>query len=494
MKIPNINKHCASARITNLSLGNCSIWVVAITLLASVIGPASSDHKQHKDQHTLVGFATRDITPDPQQKKVWLAGFGHGRQATGIHDRLSARTVVLRQDQQKIAFISIDVVGLFYPEVKSIRRQLPDYLYVLVSSTHNHEGPDTLGLWGPNLFTTGLDTQYMEFLREQIIQSVRDAEKRLQPCSVHYGSARAPELLHDSRLPIVKHDELVVLDFRHTDAHKDRLGIVVQWNCHPETLGSKNTLISADFVGATVRWLEQKYKCPVVYFTGTVGGLLSSLGVPVKDDQGRLLPDGTWEKTEQYGILVAKKADAALQTCRVIQLSPWRVKSQTLYLPVANRYYRAAAQLGVVSRETFLWTGNPYQRQLAPQNAKPDSLAIETEIGLIVLGDLHIIAIPGEIYSELVIGGIQDPVDAGADYPDAPIEPIVYKLISSPYKMLIGLANDEIGYIIPKRQWDEKPPFCYGRKQPQYGEINSLGPDTAPLLLDAFRKLVIAAE
>ena len=25
--------------------------------------------------------------------------------------------------------------------------------------------------------------------------------------------------------------------------------------------------------------------------------------------------------------------------------------------------------------------------------------------------------------------------------------------------MIIGLANDELGYIIPKRQWDEKPPF-----------------------------------
>ncbi len=53
--------------------------------------------------------------------------------------------------------------------------------------------------------------------------------------------------------------------------------------------------------------------------------------------------------------------------------------------------------------------------------------------------------------------------------------------------MLIGLANDEIGYIIPKRQWDEKPPFCYGRKKAQYGEENSLGPDTAPLLCKAFK-------
>jgi hypothetical protein len=288
---------------------------------------------------------------------------------------------------------------------------------------------------------------------------------------------------------MVKHDELVTVEFRPIAQAEQRLGILVQWNCHPETLGRKNTLISADFVGATVRWLENKCQCPVIYFTGTVGGLLSSLGVPVQDENGRQLEDGTWEKTERYGILVAQKAQEAMQKSKTLQLSPWHLKTQVVYLPVTNRYYRAAAQLGVVSRESFLWTGNPYQSQPAPPDTKWEERAIETEIGLLILGDLHIVAVPGEIYSELVIGGVQDPPDPGADFPDAAIEPIIYEQVRSQYRMLVGLANDEIGYIIPKRQWDERPPFCYGRKEPQYGEINSLGPDTAPLLLEAFRKL-----
>ena len=76
---------------------------------------------------------------------------------------------------------------------------------------------------------------------------------------------------------------------------------------------------------------------------------------------------------------------------------------------------------------------------------------------------------------------MQDPADPGADFPDAPIEPAIYEQMKAPHRMLIGLANDEIGYIIPKRQWDEKPPFCYGRKKAQYGEVNSVGPETAPL-------------
>ncbi len=45
----------------------------------------------------------------------------------------------------------------------------------------------------------------------------------------------------------------------------------------------------------------------------------------------------------------------------------------------------------------------------------------------------------------------------------------------------IGLANDAVGYIMPKTHWDTKPPFTYGKHKAMYGEINSLGPDAGPV-------------
>jgi hypothetical protein len=111
-------------------------------------------------------------------------------------------------------------------------------------------------------------------------------------------------------------------------------------------------------------------------------------------------------------------------------------------------------------------------------------------VGWLRLGQLEIATIPGEIYPELVLDKVADPAPEGADFPDAPIEPAIYKQLKSPYRMIIGLANDEIGYILPKRQWDEKPPWTYDNKKAPYGEINSLGPDTGPLICEAFRKLV----
>jgi hypothetical protein len=154
-----------------------------------------------------------------------------------------------------------------------------------------------------------------------------------------------------------------------------------------------------------------------------------------------------------------------------------------------NRLYQAARWLGVFQRDAYLWAGNPYEAEIAPLTERKKLLAIRTEVALLQLGELSVAAVPGEIYPELVLGKVQDPPDPGADFPDAPIEPAVYQHLPGPHKMMVGLANDEIGYILPKRQWDEKPPFCYGRKKAQYGEGNSVGPEAGPILCRAIQEL-----
>ncbi|MEL0298154.1 MAG: hypothetical protein VXA98_09360, partial [Gammaproteobacteria bacterium] len=44
------------------------------------------------------------------------------------------------------------------------------------------------------------------------------------------------------------------------------------------------------------------------------------------------------------------------------------------------------------------------------------------------------------------------------------------------------LANDAIGYIIPKSEWDNEAPWIYGSTEETYGEIVSLGEETGPTL------------
>jgi hypothetical protein len=435
------------------------------------------------------GFGEADITPKLGDKPVYMAGFGQDRKATKVHDPLKARAVVLRDGKRKIALVSIDVVGFFHPNVVHVRKQLPGFTYVLVSSTHNHEGPDTLGLWGPNLGKSGIDPDYIKKIEERIVKAVKEADAAARLVSARIGSAKAPDLLHDGRLPIVKHDELVALKLLAAKDDKP-VGIVVQWNCHPETLNDKNTEISADFVGYTVKHLAEKHHCPVVYLTGTVGGLMTSLHVEVKNDKGKPLADGTFEKTERYGRLVGELADRSLAKAKPVTLTPIEVRSREVFVPQDNDGYKLLRRLGVLKREAFLWKDDPCKAEFADANEFKKRLCMKTEVAYLRLGDLDVAAIPGEIYPELVLDKVQDPPDPGADFPKAPIEPAIYKQLKGKHRMLIGLANDEIGYIIPKRQWDVKPPFCYGLKKAQYGEINSVGPETAPILCTAFAELV----
>jgi hypothetical protein len=436
-----------------------------------------------------VGFAEVDVTPklDPKTP-VYIAGFGHDRKATKVHDPIMARAVVLSDGKQKVALVSVDVVGLFNAVAESVRKQLDGFAYVCVSSTHNHEGPDTLGLWGSSPFTSGVNKDYMTELKAGIVKAVKDADTGRKSATAKIGTANAPDLLHDGREPDVKHDELIAIRFE--EAGGKPVGVLVQWNCHPETMNSKNTELTADYVATTVAELKKSQGCPVAYFTGTVGGLMTTLHVPLKGPDGKEMKDGTWEKTEEYGRRLARVADDALKAAKPVTLTPFEARRREVHIPVANELYKLGWRVGVLDRTFYVWEKDPHPARPVETKDLTKPGAIKTEIGYLKLGDVDVAVIPGEIYPELVLGKVQDPADPGADFKDAPVEPSIYGQMTGKYKMLIGLGNDEIGYILPKRQWDAKAPYCYGRKKDQYGEENSVGPEAGPVLCKAFAELV----
>ncbi len=424
-----------------------------------------------------VGFAAVDVTPDVAKSPVYLAGFGKNRRATKVHDPLFVRTIVLKEGGKTIAFACVDVIGLFHDVVENVRQRVPG-VYLVVSSTHSHHGPDTIGMWGPTLFQTGVDPAYMKRIEDAVVASVGQARGQMHDVAeVLVGTAQDGELLHDSRKPIVKHDEIVVLRF--SDANKKTLGTLVQWNCHPEAIQRNNTELSADYVPATVAYLEKKSSAPVVYLSGTVGGLMSPIHVHKNDETGEALIDGSFAMCDRYGVLVGRLAEKALAAGKVRPLTPFVVRSREIYLPIDNSGYMLGYGLGVLKRSAYRWTGDVGQAAAADPKDGKARLCAKTEIARLTLGDVDVSCIPGEIYPELVLGKVVDPPEPGADFPDAPIEPSIYAQMDRPVKMMIGLANDEIGYILPKRQWDAEPPYCYGLKTRPYGEINSLGPDTA---------------
>jgi hypothetical protein len=251
----------------------------------------------------------------------------------------------------------------------------------------------------------------------------------------------------------------------------------VNWANHPETTGSRNTLTTADYPAALCAALEKQYGGVAALWNGAVGGMQSPLGSTVTDPAtGKPAPDGTFRKPEIIGARVAALAGPGAR------FTPARIdgiffRREMVRIPVSNPQFLAA-------QKADLYKG---------RKRDTGDGATTVPVGYARLSSankplLEIAFIPGELYPELSTGGVARYPEA--DFPKAPAEPALKRLMSAPFRMVVGLADDEIGYIIPKAEWDEKAPYLNQASKPWYGEVNSPGPETAGRVIAAFETLL----
>lgn len=438
-----------------------------------------------------VGIAAVDVTPDTKSDRpVWLAGQEANRRAEGVHDPLYARALVLKDGPSRIALAVVDCIGIQYPTTQAVRAELPEFDYCLVASTHTHEGPDVVGIWGPSPSQSGVDSKYLDQLRDGIVAAIRKADTLCVPARAEYGAAVDETLLDDYRLPKVLDPVLRTVRFLRVSDGKP-CGLLVQWNTHPVEPDG-NHLVTRDLIGVAVDTLEARHKAPVIYFSGPIGGLMGTPDKRFRDAAGKHIAKDVFDFMRLCGEAVADLTDRALSEAEPIELLPLVVSARPTMLALDNAGYRQARAVGVLTRPAFgpaaagndENNGTPRGAEIPPAQLDGQQF-VESEVAYLRLGELDVAAIPGELYPELMYGRFQEPADPGADYPDAALELPVMKILPGRRALVLGLANDEVGYIIPKRQWDVAAPHAYHRNSPQYGEQNSLGPETARLIAEA---------
>lgn len=454
------------------------------------------------------GAAQSVITPElSPQHPVYLAGFGHNRIATGVHDELYARCLAIAVAKQKLVLCSVDLIGLFYDDVLTIRREFEQTTsstsFLIVAATHTHAGPDTLGLYGPKPLVTGIDPQYLKWVDGRIAATAADAVRALQPALLELGRDDHPLLgllQGEDRPPIMKDPFLFVMRLVARSTGQT-IATVVNWSDHPEVLARRNTEITSDYPHWIRAYLEKQLGGIALFFSGSIGKV-SPLGQVslVDPETGQIAQDGTWRKAELLGTEIGRLSERALKSARQADVDSLSIRNETVFVPLHNPIFRAAEAAGVFVGRKPLYTNG----KLDPVTESRDlpnlghleyatGRDIQTEVDYIQLRSAdavaaEIVTVPGEIYPELVNGGIAR--YAGADYPEAPFEPVLREQLTSAYQFIIGLGNDEIGYLIPKAEWDEEPPWLKNAALPWYGEINSVGPDAASAVLRALAALV----
>ena len=438
-----------------------------------------------------IGMARVKINPDlsDNNRPIWLAGFNQHRAATKIHDDLWAVACVIDDGHARLAVVSLDAIGFFHDDVLAVRRKianLSQITYAVVCSTHNHSTPDLMGLWGPDYAHTGVNEDYRAQVIAAAAKAVDDATAQLQPALLasHEIPLKPDGLLTDTRQPTVFDPNLRLLHFTNP-TNGETIGTIVGWANHPETVWSKNTEITADFPGYLRDTLENgAYERELLlrpglgglhlYINGAIGGLMSTTPkVTVRDpflDQNFTEPSHL--KARALGRSLADRILTAVLATNIPPQSvvPLSIRASTIEVPLDNTGFLLAPVIGLIDRGHVRWKH------------------IRTEVAVVRLGDVTIACVPGEIYPEIVNGGIESP--EGADFPGAPVEvPPIREFLPGKIKFIFGLANDEIGYIIPKTEFDRKKPYTYGSKNGPYGEVNSVGPDTAGIIHTELRRL-----
>ncbi len=220
---------------------------------------------------------------------------------------------------------------------------------------------------------------------------------------------------------------------------------------------------------------------PCIFISGALGGMMTPLGVQVTTPDGDTFGGGfSWEKTDSIGQLLGEVALGALakgETHRAPDLREFG--AQTFRGEVINNSFKLLFEQGIFQREVVEIDGKQY---------------VTTEMGVIELGPVRMLTVPGELLPELAVGGydgsqmftdMADLIDPNNPNPpdlgQAPAGPYLKQRIGSPYTWIIGLGNDELGYIIPQYDFElaAENPWVDEADGDHYEETNSLGPDMA---------------
>ena len=408
------------------------------------------------DAYQAGAFAVDGVTiyGDPQSAGKWdgvWANAGFGSKCTlGVHDDTWARAIVVEVDGKTVAMVSLDVVGLFNIEVQRARRELearyPDMKIdeLVVSSTHTHEGVDTMGYWGQSIGIDGKFPAYNAFIRSQMIDAVADAYSTAELAHARFAQTDFTLAIRDSRPPHRIDPALLAAEFVAEDDGAT-LGTLVNWSNHPEAQGSGNNYVSSDFPHGVRETLEKDLGGTSIYFTGSVGGLMTPLGQDVPGYGSSV----SWERTFELGRLVAVDAKNALAEAPLVGIDDLAAKRREFYMQADNTALNGLNAAGVFDIPTFIgansWGMDGHTEGIYVGRTGEQ---FKTEMVAVRFGPALFLTVPGELFPELELGGYGRP-----DCPEAdtgrPYEPVIGEQFDAEYEFVLGLGQDELGYIVP---------------------------------------------
>ena len=357
----------------------------------------------------LTGVAKVEITPPTG---IPLAGYGKrkGRSSTGIHDPLYTRALALSDGSQTVVILANDLLAitddLYKAVYKKVSREIPlkpDAL--IISASHTHSGPGALAKKFWEGFAAGpFEPEFFEATTRKMASAVVSAYHHMRPARLGGGSIAVPEMIRNRMIADGLTDPALSFLVLKTS---DPVTTIywVNYSAHPTILKDDNYDVSGDFPGALSRRLEEDKDVTALYTAGAVADMTAN-PPPGKDD---------FEKAEKMGRILAEKVLDASQS--VVYQD--RVRVETVLVPI----HLPPTQLKLgVDRRLATPLGNLFFDR-------------ESMVQAILIGDYFLLGVRCDLSAEI---GLEIKQQAKN-----------YQL----HALIIGFANDYIGYIIPQKYY-----------------------------------------
>ncbi|MBO5360193.1 MAG: hypothetical protein J6B25_05045 [Clostridia bacterium] len=435
------------------------------------------------------GFGKAVITPDDVSSgKYFIAGYDSNNPATGVLDDMYARAVYIDDNTSRggVILCAVDAVGISRKDINDIRKlvlednSVSGLKSINICATHSHSAIDTQGLWGEKLYKSGRKEEFMTHLKKKTAEAIIQAYKNRKDGKLYYSFLETQDLQFDCRTPDTYDRNLTRIRFEPFDSSPSVY--MINFASHAELLGDLTKNVSADFPCYLIKEIERENQgSEAVFFNGAIGGMISAK--EIKKIYRNQIDCEAY--TKQFGKTIGELVNSMNDETEIepiinIASAPVKIAAQNFVLILARL-------IKVLNNDIS-------------RTSKRGVAAIHTEVGYLELGnsDIGMYLIPGELFPELYNGEFMTEAESGtgkaADYK------VLSKMGGAKHHFVIGLCNDELGYIIPDNDFviNERMPYInkgkdrFGRDH--YEETNSTGRETARTLLESSDKLILKVK
>jgi hypothetical protein len=378
---------------------------------------------QDKRDALLAGWAAAEITP---AIPCWMGGYGvRTGPATAVHDPLYAHALALSAattQARPLVLVICDLLDIHAFLLREVRMRAASTLpgvMLWVGATHTHSGPATSTTWLPEQARGELDAT-IERVVTGVLHAAGEAIARLHPVYAAWASGETSGIVtnrdHPGSGENTALDLLCFYNASDEDAN-NRTGprhirpdaIIGSFPCHPTVLSAENYAISADLPGAFRRHLRALIGADswIALATGAAGDMSTR---HTRRGQGMA-------ELERLGALLAQQAYQFVSNARPLVVGPPVVRQTTIELALKDlpapatldAYERttqermmAARRAGDVAGARTLETALQGIAALRGMKSAQVSIERSAEVSVARIGQLSLVAIPGELYNRLL--------------------------------------------------------------------------------------------